>query len=389
MRRALDLAIKFLALAAIFAAFFIALAPLAHGQIIISPPPKLQFEDNNGKPFAGGFLFTYAGGTTTPQATFTDSTGLFLNPNPIVLDSAGRASVFLTCGLNYKFVLESSNSVAQYTQDNVIIPCSAVGGGSGGNTQILYNCFGSICGSPNFTFTAGTMTVQLTGSLNVTAGGTLNGVFGGSPTFSGTVTFATPPTFTTGIGSTTAVTQTFGDSSNFVATDAFVQAAVANAVTIPCRQAGSTAAHTGTTTLDTIYTCVIPALGLNSVVTIDFDMRSTNQTAPATLIKTSLGGTTVFASTISSTNSGTNNLSTWRTVIANAGATNSQASKELVLASQCVSAGCAADYFGPNNSNGASLIAQTNVPTTFLLQVQNGAAADSQTFQNFLVQVQQ
>jgi hypothetical protein len=180
---------------------------------IISPTPKWQLSDQNGKPYSGGLVFSYAAGTTTPQATFADSTGLILNPNPIVLDSAGRASVFLTCGISYKFVIQNSLSVAQYTQDNVTLPCVSVGGA---NTQVEFNCFSALCGSPNFTWTNGTSTLNIIGSLDVSAGGLLNGPFAGNPNFTGT------PTSTTGSP---------GDASTQIATDAFVAASAAAGVT--------------------------------------------------------------------------------------------------------------------------------------------------------------
>jgi hypothetical protein len=49
-----------------------------------------QFFDNNGVPLAGGLIYTYAAGTTTPQATYTTSAGTIAHTNPIVLNSAGR-----------------------------------------------------------------------------------------------------------------------------------------------------------------------------------------------------------------------------------------------------------------------------------------------------------
>ena len=63
-----------------------------------------QFLDNNGNPLAGGLLYTYAAGTTTPQATYTTAAGNVANANPIVLDSAGRVAnqVWLTAGVSYK-----------------------------------------------------------------------------------------------------------------------------------------------------------------------------------------------------------------------------------------------------------------------------------------------
>jgi hypothetical protein len=80
-----------------------------------------QFFDNNGAPLAGGLIYTYAAGTTTPQATYTTNAGTIAHPNPIVLNSAGRVPggeiwLLLT---NYKFVLQTSAAVLIATYDNV------------------------------------------------------------------------------------------------------------------------------------------------------------------------------------------------------------------------------------------------------------------------------
>jgi hypothetical protein len=80
-----------------------------------------QFFDNNGNPLAGGKIYTYAAGTTTPAATYTTYTGGTANANPIVLDSAGRtpAQIWLTAGSSYKFVLETALGVTIKTDDNI------------------------------------------------------------------------------------------------------------------------------------------------------------------------------------------------------------------------------------------------------------------------------
>ena len=81
-----------------------------------------QLFDNNGIPLAGGLIYTYAAGTTTPQATYTTSTGNIAHSNPIVLDSAGRVpggEMWLTDGLSYKFSVFTSTSVLIGTYDNV------------------------------------------------------------------------------------------------------------------------------------------------------------------------------------------------------------------------------------------------------------------------------
>ena len=49
-----------------------------------------QFFDGSGVPLAGGLIYTYAAGTTTPQITYTSSSGNVPNSNPIVLNSSGR-----------------------------------------------------------------------------------------------------------------------------------------------------------------------------------------------------------------------------------------------------------------------------------------------------------
>ena len=84
----------------------------------LSPTPKLQFFDANGAPLAGGLLYTYAAGTTTPLASYTDSTGLIANTNPIVLDSRGEANVWLATA-SYKLALYTSVNVLIWTVDNI------------------------------------------------------------------------------------------------------------------------------------------------------------------------------------------------------------------------------------------------------------------------------
>lgn len=84
----------------------------------LAPTPKLQFFDANGAPLVGGKLYTYAAGTTTPLASYTDSTGNTANTNPIILDSRGEANVWLA-GAIYKFALYDSTNVLIWTVDNI------------------------------------------------------------------------------------------------------------------------------------------------------------------------------------------------------------------------------------------------------------------------------
>jgi hypothetical protein len=88
----------------------------------LSPPPKLQFFTAGGIPLVGGHLYTYAAGTTTPLATYTDASGTTQNPVDIELDARGEApnGVWLN-GASYKFVLASADAPAVpiWTVDNI------------------------------------------------------------------------------------------------------------------------------------------------------------------------------------------------------------------------------------------------------------------------------
>jgi len=99
----------------------------------VTPSPiggfAAQFFDNNGVILTGGKMYTYAAGTTTPQATYTSSSGATPHTNPIILDSAGRipgGEVWLTSGVVYKFTFETSTGVLLGTYDNVSDGLAAV-----------------------------------------------------------------------------------------------------------------------------------------------------------------------------------------------------------------------------------------------------------------------
>jgi len=49
-----------------------------------------QFFTNDGVPLSGGLIYSYEAGTTTPKTTYTSSLGTIAQPNPIILNSAGR-----------------------------------------------------------------------------------------------------------------------------------------------------------------------------------------------------------------------------------------------------------------------------------------------------------
>ena len=139
----------------------------------LSPTPKLQFFDLNGAPLSGGKLYTYAAGTTTPLASYTDSTGNIANTNPIILDSRGEANVWLS-GDVYKFALYDSTNVLIWTVDNI-----------NGTTF-----------ATNFTGTGSQVAFSVVNGFTAIY---INGVYQNRNTYtvtSGTVTFSQAPPYT-------------------------------------------------------------------------------------------------------------------------------------------------------------------------------------------------
>lgn len=84
----------------------------------LAPYVFWQEFDNDGNPLAGGKVYTYEAGTSTPKVTYTDSSGGTPNANPVILDASGRASIWLGDG-GYKFILTDANDVTIATRDNV------------------------------------------------------------------------------------------------------------------------------------------------------------------------------------------------------------------------------------------------------------------------------
>jgi len=90
---------------------------------VILSAPYSQFFDDNGDPLNGGKVYTYAAGTTTPKATFTDAGGGTQAANPIELDSAGRAAIWVNGA--YKFTVTDALGTPIRTVDNVTVSGSS------------------------------------------------------------------------------------------------------------------------------------------------------------------------------------------------------------------------------------------------------------------------
>lgn len=109
----------------VYLSFFLCVASFCTAQTaVLAPLPRQCFVDSLslGKPLASGLIYTCSAGTScpgTPLATFTDSTGVIQNQNPIQLDGAGCAAIWLSTGLGYKFVAQNSLGVQEWSADNV------------------------------------------------------------------------------------------------------------------------------------------------------------------------------------------------------------------------------------------------------------------------------
>ena len=215
-----------------------------------------------GNILAGGQLFTYQAGSSTPLATYTTVNGTIANANPIILGTDGKIpnELWLQTGYAYKFVLQTATSTAVATYDNIsgiltTIPtatpsiptgCILLWSGSTGSipsgfllcdgtngTPDLRNSFivgagnnytvGQTGGSAdaitvNHTHTAtSTSTVTDPGHLHTSGGSAVGGSFGAFYTTNGNSQFNTS-TATTGItvatSTTNASTGTSGTNAN-------------------------------------------------------------------------------------------------------------------------------------------------------------------------------
>lgn len=132
--------------------------------VVLSPLARQLFlNPSNGAPASGFLIFTYAAGTTTKQNTYTSSTGLTPNTNPVILDTLGEADIWLTAGLSYKFVFSYPTDTDPptnpiWTVDNIL----ATGGGQSAPTKTV---------TTNYTITLsdGTILVDASGGpVNIT-----------------------------------------------------------------------------------------------------------------------------------------------------------------------------------------------------------------------------
>ena len=153
----------------------------------LAPLPIQRFVDSNGNALVGGKLFTYAAGTTTKLATYTDSGGLTQQTNPIILNARGEPennlgnSIGIWLGPSaYKFVLSPSTDTDPptnpiWTLDNIepsllsLIPNDTVLGNVSGGTAIAVPLT-----QTQLTTLINAFTSSLSGAAPASGGGTTN-----------------------------------------------------------------------------------------------------------------------------------------------------------------------------------------------------------------------
>lgn len=90
-----------------------ALPVKAQVPVSLMPIPRQQFLSASGTPLAGGYVYTYQAGTSTPAPTYVDYTGTNLNNNPVQLDAGGFGSIWIPAGAVDVAVFDA-NMVQQY-----------------------------------------------------------------------------------------------------------------------------------------------------------------------------------------------------------------------------------------------------------------------------------
>ena len=122
---------------------------------------NVQLLDQNGIVCPNCVLYSYQAGTTTQQSTFTDATGLTLNPNPIPFNGSGRAAIWLSNFAFYKFVLCLQNDGPTCTAGDTLFVVDQVPGSP--SSQQQGNAFTG-------TFTSATANAASSGILRLASG---------------------------------------------------------------------------------------------------------------------------------------------------------------------------------------------------------------------------
>ena len=154
----------------------------------LAPAACQQFFSASGIPLAGGFLYSFTAGTSTPTPTYADSAATIPNSNPLILNSGGfpvsatgGCGIWLATGTAYKFVVQNSTHTAQWTVDNI----------ANSNLTSFANTWSMLQ-----TFSAGITGTGTIGTLGLgTTALAASNTWTGPETFSGSFTASNPCSF--------------------------------------------------------------------------------------------------------------------------------------------------------------------------------------------------
>lgn len=130
----------------------------------VIPPPVFTAFDNSGNIIPSGKLCSYLTGSATPVNTYTTAALNVANSNPVVMDSAGRATVFLTPGVTYRFTLLTAGSDATCATGSTMWTADGITAGPSASTTL------STLGTAGEAISAGDVVYLSNGSGALTAG---------------------------------------------------------------------------------------------------------------------------------------------------------------------------------------------------------------------------
>lgn len=95
----------------------------------LMPWAPSQWTDSLGNILEMGILYFYEAGTLIPKTTYKKADGSETNTNPVILDAAGRARVWLINNEAYDIVVHNQNDDFEYAVLGVIVTTGTGGGG--------------------------------------------------------------------------------------------------------------------------------------------------------------------------------------------------------------------------------------------------------------------
>lgn len=407
----------------LFRAFFLLCASvcLAQTPVVISPSAFFSSYLNNGKPNAFGCVSTFASNTSTPIPSYTDNTGTVQNQNPVILSAGGTAPIWIQAGVSYSYVIKSSggiNCVAGSTVGTVN------GIGAGASTLAVVVPYSS---TPTFNLTAQNelFSITLTGDaslLPITTSGIIvpayftvqitqdavgghafnwpANVVGGVQVGEAANQITTQQFIWNGFTATALGPGINGNSGNgpdatigtlrttYGIYDSGLLSVVGPltvggySVPLVVGNVNTQVTQTGDTSLHTIYTVPIPALGPNDQLRITLMVR-VNVDAGNPVVELNYGGSLISpAVTVNVPQTGQPNGLYVTIIGGNLGVTNSQ-SWDTLFKSLYVGSGDT----NQSNSMHATSTVDSTTPQNLTVTFQGGANSDSITFYRMIVEL--